>query len=265
MKNLSLIAAVAVLLIGNAAALIDATRNRSAVESEITLTTRELRYRRDPDNSGVELQLRWTNSNEQRWSYGENRLDQNAKPWFDEQKLRSIGFDCSVPASDQGAQEFYNRQIPRSAFVALEYNGPAWQAWLDAEQRRAEQAKARDYLENQLGSASRLVTIDIDRNPVTLRLRHPDRSSVLILPAVVQIWLNRAVSVPGRPAIPVRVGGLIQQIPSEIHVPRPLSREFEMLPKVAANQESTEDRYRVTLRFGRSLEPWVSRVELVRK
>ena len=47
-------------------------------------------------------------------------------------KLQELGFDCSVAPSDPKAESFYARQIPRTGFVALEYDGAAWQSWLES-------------------------------------------------------------------------------------------------------------------------------------
>jgi hypothetical protein len=58
----------------------------------------------------------------------------------------------------------------------------------------------------------------------------------------------------GRPARPARLSGFIQEIPSEIHVPRPFSDRLRAL-----NQNPRA--YRVRLRYGRLLEPWVTVVE----
>jgi hypothetical protein len=162
-------------------------------------------------------------------------------------------FDCRVDPSDKDASSLYYRQSARTAFVALEYDGPAWRSWIElndrilkAEQALAGQQPAVDYQRNE---TSRLVAIDAARDPSALRARHPDRSRVLIVPAVIRI----AVGAMLRPQTPPILTGYIQEIPSVIHVPRPYSDEFRATPR--------RNSYLVRLRYGQYLEPWVAGVE----
>jgi hypothetical protein len=64
MTNQSLIAAASLVLAANAIALIHAARNRTGhPETQVTLTERELRsFRQAEDNTGVTLNLMWTDS-----------------------------------------------------------------------------------------------------------------------------------------------------------------------------------------------------------
>ncbi len=253
MKSTSLLAAVAVILVANAAALIHAARNRSGTDSEVTLTSRELSYNHDPDDSGVDLQLRWTNWDNRFFSQSESQ-DQSPRTWLDVDKLQSLGFDCSVAASDPKAAEFYTRQLPRPAFVALEYDGPAWRNWLEANSQGKVYGTARL-------AFSHLLPIDASRDPKALRARHPDRKSVLILPTIIRIWLRSPLSLPNRPTSPARVTGQIEAFPATIHIPRPLSEDFRELPN-ATPFDRTEAQYQVKLRYGVLFEPWVIQVEV---
>jgi len=88
-----------------------------------------------------------------------------------------------APASAD-AGRFYERQRPRQAFVALETDGPAWRAWLEAWQNSAEAQQSG------IESRSRLLAIDADLDAGKLRVRNPDRTKVVILPAVVAITLT---------------------------------------------------------------------------
>lgn len=230
MKRLSLFAAGAVVLVADAFALIHAARNRAGQsDADIVLTNQDLTYVKDPDNSGVTLNLRWLSP---ATPYNEAGL------WSDRQMLRNLGFDCGVSPSDPRAAEFYARQLPRTAFVALEYNGPGWRSLPGAPE-------------------TRLVAIDAAPDPATLRSRHSDRQSVIVVPAVFQIWF-----VPALPAMrdePARAGhivGSIRQLPSAIHVPKPFSEKFR---GVASSPDGI---YRVHLRYGSLREPWVTGVEI---
>jgi hypothetical protein len=111
------------------------------------------------------------------------------------------------------------------------------------------------------------VAVDADLDAARLRGRHPDRSSVVILPAVVAVTLNAYPYPPLKPgAKPAwRIWGRIDEIPSVIHVPRPYSEAFR---KRGRNQGGALDQdvsYRVQLRYGSSLEPWVTGVAFTDK
>src|SRR5205823_8151934 len=125
MRNGSLIAAASVVLVANGFALVHAARNRSGEpDADVVLTDRELNYIKDSDDSGVALRLNWQNPNAGLYLApihdvkGEEDL---SFIWLDQQKLVSLGFDCSIAPSALRADEFYRRQRPRAVFVALEY------------------------------------------------------------------------------------------------------------------------------------------------
>jgi hypothetical protein len=222
MKNLSLLAAAAVVLIANTFALTHAANNRSGKpEAEIELTERELALASTPGDtdSSVTLSLRFTT------------VANGDPPWLDPQKLQLLGFDCTVSATDPAASEFYRRQIPRTAFVALEY------------------VSGSPVPEHQFS------VIDAAGDPARLRSLHPNRNKVIILPAVVHIYWSSAFPArdryPGRPAL---ISGNIQ-IPTAIHVPKPFSEGFR------GGSANSPKSYRVRLNYGRSLEPWVTSIE----
>src|ERR1700730_4972868 len=113
MKRGSLVAAAVVVLVANGFALLHAWRNRSGpVESDITLTQRELpkSYDKMDEDSGVALNLQWIDK--QGWS--------SLSPWLDQKILQEVGFDTRVAPSDKAASDFYARQRARRVFVALE-------------------------------------------------------------------------------------------------------------------------------------------------
>lgn len=255
MKAGSLIASFSVILLANAFALVHVARNRSgAPDAEVTLTDRELRYfsiSSQEDDSGVTLNL-------QRTDAGPYLTFQSPDQgyWFDEQVLRRLGFDCSVNPASADAQRFYQRQRPRRAFVAMEYDGPAWHAWLDAYQRYVDRARSlrpegAPFSGRDEPSRSHLVAIDADLDATRLRSRHPDRGAIVVLPAVVGI--NLVLPAPNT----VRGGllrGAIIELPSAIHVPRPFSEEFRRRAKQNLS-------YNVKLRFGSAFEPEVTGVD----
>jgi Domain of unknown function (DUF4824) len=246
MKRGSLVAAAVVVLVANGFALLHAWRNRSGpVESDITLTQRELlkSYDKMDEDSGVALNLQWIDK--QGWS--------SPSPWLDQKILQEVGFDTRVAPSDKAASDFYARQRARRAFVALEYDGPNWSKWIDQFEQQA-QAASRIYTPpgNQRETSTRLVAIDASGDVARLRARHPDRSSVIIVPAVIDIRVE-----PAAAKNPGRLYGSIQEIPSSIHLPLPFSDGFRRM-----SRDRNSAKYRVHLRYGAFLEPWIIAVEI---
>ena len=254
MKNISLLGAGSIVLLSSAFVLAHAARNRSGEpDAEIVLTERELYYYGDPDDSGVALTLRWVDPGSLRYSTALKPEEREPSIWLTRDKLTELGFDCSFDPAARDAYSFYGKQGARTAFLALEYDGPAWQRWIDLSERmtRAEQALTNqpppvDYQRQQ---STRLAAIDAAREAGVLRARHPDRNRVLIAPAVIRITLSGPYA-PGRTAY---LNGYIQEIPALIHVPRPYSDEFRATPRRSS--------YLVRLRYGRYLEPWVVGVQ----
>jgi Domain of unknown function (DUF4824) len=257
MKHASLLAAAAIVLVANTFALVHAWRNRSGpVETDITLTERELpmSYSLNEDGSGVSLDLRWLDP---AWaSFGWER----PALWLDQKALQELGFDTSVAASDDKATEFYQRQRARRAFVAVEYDGPAWRKHVEDAERQDQQRAELSHVNippHSHEAETHLVAIDASTDPVHLRARHPDRNSVIIVPAVVRIAVDPfSPASGGRPSRAARLSGSVQQIPSSIHVPRPFSDAFRRLPK-----DRSKVRYQGHLRYGASYEPWIVGVE----
>jgi len=257
MKRASLVAAAAILLVADAFALIHARWNRlGPPETDITLTERELPlgYNADEEDTSVTLDLRWMDIS---WeAFGQEQ----GPRWANPDILRELGFDTSVPPSDPRAIEFYNRQRPRRAFVALEYDGPAWQTHVKDTARQAREqgsgAQARLPLHTHDGE-TRLIVVDAGSAVARLRRRHPDRHSVMIVPAVVRITLELAARANGdQPARPARLSAAVQQIPASIHVPEPLSDLFRRWQR-----NPSQIKYRVRLLYGAENEPWVAAVE----
>lgn len=247
MKSKSLSAAAAIVLIANAFALEHAWRNRSGpVDADITLTERELAksWNSGDEDSGETLNLAWRNP----W------FPQLQRELLDQKALQELGFDTTVSPSDHEAAEFYRRQHSRRVFVALEYDGPAWHKWNDYLDRQDEElhGSINANMRGQRESSTHLVAIDASTNAAQLRARHPDRGSVIIVPAVVGISLA-----PGAIGLAQHVMGTIDDIPSEIHVPLAFSKGFGALPR------NGKARYRVHLRYGASLEPWIVGVEFM--
>ena len=171
--------------------------------------------------------------------------------WFDRAKLESIGFDCRRPATPENAHHYRTRP-PRAAYAALEYEGALWL-------RQVEQAPRtpRDPLLD-----SHLVPIDVDNDPAALRGRHPDPRAVAIVEATVAL---QYVANAGQP--PFLTGRVTSVLPPEINVPREWRGALEGLQSDAQPgiwpPPQHEPRFRVTVSWGKRLEPWITNVELL--
>ena len=230
MRRLGLLVAGAIILVTNAVALIEVALNRAGAPVEnIQLTERELPLDfREKEDTGVAVHLSW-----RRFSSVPDDVS-----WLNQTKLEELGFDY---AWAQRHPE--NPPSPRPAFVALEFDGPAWERWLkSAQQDRV----AKD-------GASRLVPIDVAKTPEPLLQKYQDRGKYLIVRGVVQLsaWTFQA---GGTPALPRLQPNISELLPGSIHVPRPLSDTLGNLPTATP---TASPRYTLTLSYGRSFEPWI--------
>ena len=271
-----LLSAFGLLIISNAFVLAHVAMNRSGEpDSEMQLTARELQYYGGrSDDSSVVLMLRWTNTAPE-YPPGPPR---DAPGWFDEKKLKELGFDLSIPAGSSKAARFYENLRSREVFVALEYEGPAWEAWLKDREPRLEtegsyapQVTLPDRIEIERQTTSRLITVDVARDAAELRRKYPDRKRVMILQALVRAKLEperrASLTAPLRPAY---LRGAITRLAIEsINVPQPLSRRLEGKSYSPWTYDGNRVKiqqlpYSVTLRVGSKYEPWVVDVNQLR-
>jgi len=272
-----LLAAVGLLIVSNAFVLAHVAMNRSGEpDSEMELNARELQYTGSrTDDSSVVLMLRWQNTAPE-YPTGTPMDDPG---WFDQKKLEELGFDLSIPAGSPKASRFYENSRSREAFVALEFEGPAWEAWLKDREPRLQTETSygplvtpQDRLEIERQTTPRLVSIDVARDPAALRRKYPDRKRVMILHALVRVKLEperrTSVAAPLRPAY---LRGAITRLAIEsINVPEPLSRQFDGQSSYSPYTYDGKQvkiqppTYAVTLRVGSKYEPWVVNVKALR-
>jgi hypothetical protein len=265
---------MALVVVVNGIVLAGVRYNRSGEpDAVVELTERELRLEApDQENSGVSLSLTLHREHE--------GLDR-AFPWFDREKLEELGFDCRTPPEASDAGQRYHRALPRRAWVVLEYEGPAWQAWRVAAKRRLGElaSKARETSDGndpvafeakrlawEISTGSRLFAIDAGSDPALLRRRHPDRRRCIITPALARIRLARD-SDEGALRQPVLAGYVERLLTDSIQVPRDCRgvlaslggspREYYFSGKP---EKFSIPRYRVTLAYGRRHEPWVAAI-----
>src|SRR5262249_23537741 len=148
---------------------------RGAPDAVLVLTQRELSVINNwTETTGVMLMLDWRH-----WNGDPGNPVTGSTAWFDEQKMRQLGFDLRVPANAPAAERLYAMQSPRHVYVALEYNGPAWERWWThyvAYQtgRPAGAAGELDaQIRNEEATMSRLMEIDAGLDPGALRQAHP--------------------------------------------------------------------------------------------
>lgn len=273
MKRIGLMAALALIVLVNVIVLAGVRYNRSgSPDAEVTLTERELHlWSHSKENSAMSLKLE-LHPDYDKWS--------EASPWFDRKKLEEIGFDCSVPFDAKDAALHYNKALPRRTFVVLEYEGKAWQAWLakqdehlkELEREVAQGREGKKPLEAERKrvawlkeSGSRLITIDAGNDAAGLRARYPDGTRYIITPAKVRMRLLPA-NTSNKLEKPILSGYVDDVLTETIHVPRnrqgvlaslkPDSQKFYY----GGARENFTPRYRVTLKYGRRHEPWITAV-----
>jgi hypothetical protein len=246
--------AALVVIVANAFALAGARLNRMGeTEAVLDLTERELRLPpREADNTAMVLRLEWTDL-QPRYP------DEDAPSWFDRAKLASIGFDTSLPVTRDYAAR-YRGMPPRSVYAVLEHDGDAWRRYADGlvSQKEKDAASRRP----------RLVLVDVGTDAAALRARYPDRRRTVIVPANAELRF-----VQPRTGAPFLKGHVSVVYPIELNVPKELRPILESLsPRTTSvadrqsgeTEPAGEPRYRVTVKWGRSLEPWIAGVERVK-
>lgn len=245
-----------------------AALNRSAEpEAVLELTERELRLPpKQADNTALALTLVF----ERPRPAGGRRLPREAG-WFDQAKLQSIGFDCRRPLTKEHAP-YYRTRLPRATYAALEFEGDLWRAQM-AEPvpdpvtapegtiaGRLPLEGLQDSLETRARS-SHLVAVDVDNDAAALRARHPDRRRVAVVEATAELLF---VDTAGQ--APFLAGRVMSVMPGDLSVPR------EWLTLLSGLQQTEqrvrpfpptphEPRYRVTVKWGKNLEPWIADVQ----
>jgi hypothetical protein len=258
--------AAIVVIVSNAFTLWAARANKAGEpEAVLELTERELRLpgTREADNTAMALRLEWTDLEPAWRGPGTER----APAWFGAAKLASIGFDTSLPVTRENAER-YRGMAPRAVYAVLENDGEAWRRYVDGLPNQLDKDTA--------STQTRLVLIDVGLDAAALRGRHPDRRRTVIVPATAGLSF-----VQPRSAEPFLKGRVNTVYPMELNVPKELRPALESLgpqsmkalarPGEAAPGRwegelalAGEPRYRVTVKWGRSLEPWVEGVERIK-
>jgi hypothetical protein len=291
MRRWGPVLAIACVLLVGAITLAGVARNRAGQpDADVVLTERELSLPQwlPEENTGVSLRIEWS---------GPGGAAQEDGAWLDRSKLESLGFDCRFPVEAPSAQEHYSRMLPREAVLVLEFDGEAAKRWIAATERQQSElmskiaeeadpaarekraADARKAVESARESATRLFVVDAGLDAAELRRRYPDRSTHVLAKGIVRIAADPAGA--EKLAKPARLHGRVNVLlVSAIQVPRDQRSLLDSLvasdrkAREAAKPETTPaaprprsgttphpPRYRVHVRWGHRLEPWIVAVE----
>ena len=267
----SLFAGLGLIVLVNAIALAGVAWNRSEqADSRLQVSERELSHSYPywrQDNSGIALHLihRWPNSKPNDYSYDSLRQ-------LSPEQMRALGFKVPKELNDESVRR-YRRQLDRDGLLVLEFNGPLYQQQLQKAAEQLEKSRAdlaavpdnkqlieshklaRETLQREQTSASRLFVIDAGSDLASLRARYPDRQRYAIVQGRFDAW---AWHDDGR----WQIGGSAQvPVAESINLPHRWHAVFAKLPRrpdTPGFPHSGGDRLlNAELAFGQRLEPWV--------
>lgn len=276
MRRAGLMGALGLVVLINGVVLAGVAWNRAGEpEATLVLTERELSMAWGPfrshENTGVALSLN------QAWAASSD--------WFDEAKLRELGFEPErYLAPDKTAVDWRKQPLPRRAYVVMEFDGPAWAALLQKKEQEIRDMPAqieagkqtRQQLEYEQGelermrnASSRLVAVDVGNDPEALRARYADTRRYLITAAEVHMSYIYQSESGGNGEKPVMRGHIGEILTGTIHVPARFHATLDEAIRKGSAMTShrpgypAEERphYQVTLYYGRRYEPWVVSIE----
>lgn len=270
---------IVLLLATNLVVLLGVASNRSGdPETLIALTERELQlpYWIHEENSGLSLRLVWRTigENKDNTDYCGNWI---SPTWFNAQKLRELGFTIEDTSSSDETSKRHKEQVPKEVFIVLEYNGEAYKEALRRAERALEKAKgalkatnedkelresfnkAKEQLERERISESRLFAIDAGLDARKLRAQYSDRARFIITPGIVEPTYFC------KDEKKEQFGYISKLSVENINVPLKLRNVFA---SILAHDKSPEcklspPRYTVELAYGSRFEPWIRSVHYV--
>lgn len=242
------------------------------------------------ENSGIALHLRWQSAEGWGRQGPYKEIHKSGDPcepgWLDQEKLKSLGFDVSQPAGTPEGKRHYDKELPREAFLVLEFNGPAYVRAVEAARKKLadQEALLKGYSSGKWGSVTgvqdevkylkreledieqsetRLFVVDAGLNAQTLRTRYPDIAKY----AIVHGEVKPGYFVCGEKNNVTVIRGSVQELSiTEINVPFRYRHQFEPLRRMFASGSLDEEKkgrahpYEVTLVYGQHLEPWIKEV-----
>jgi hypothetical protein len=293
MRRYGMSMAISLLIVVNAVVLGGIAYNRSGEPTTtITLTEREipLSYASysDRENTGLSLRLEWetVGTSPEGYSSPGKRRRNDKKEWFDKAKLESIGFNCSMPLDATGAEDHYQKMLPRKTYVVLEYEGAAWESWLaDAREELAESEREaqengiaqeklindREQFDLKYRTHSRLFLIDVANDSNALRRKYADKQRYLVLPAKVRMIFYQPMPFDDDfKEEPPRLQGEVSDILVDtLSVPkayRPILEKRLRRTQKHSDKYKPEDAsergpaYEATIHIGKRSEPWIASI-----
>jgi hypothetical protein len=213
--------------------------------SALTLTERELELN---DSAGAlredaprELKLNL------RYQHRDSPLEE--RNWLTEDRLRGLGFSLDVPVGAPEAQERYGRQPPRVAWIAFEYDGPAWMEI----SRRLQRQQSPDSIRRE-ADGSRLVAVDADLDVERLRQRHA--TGHLFVRAIIELVFGYHQQAP------LVYGRISSLTPSAVGVPHHFRPTLAGITRYLGNpaDRAPQPQYEVDLAIGSLGLPYVTDV-----
>jgi len=253
---------VALVVATNMAMLASARANRRGAADLLRVTQRELMDVPVSDrDSAVRVSLRYVQPSIPGWVgvWG------NPGYSLDRSRLTALGFACLAP-SDPAKSYSTACGLPRRAFVALEYDGPAWHDVRAAYLRQLEETRSKTQaqgrysevkrLEDLANFGTRFVAIDVSLDAAALRRAHPE-PGVVILPVVVRALLSPKYNAPASDTV---MTGTIELLTTSLLVP---ARDRHLVPPTSSYQLEQPPQYAVDLAIGSHHEPWIQSIAAI--
>lgn len=264
---------LALVVLTNAVALSGVAYNRSGEpQATLRLTERELQIPYwswpDNDNSGIDLRLRWRVHDTYADEENNARYWDRTGAWLTGEKLRSLGFDVSTAVTEFEVDSRAT-EPSRDVFLVVEYDGAAYQGVLEHCRKRLQRAiaetgtsvaqeppearvrAAKERLDGEERSESRLFVIDASLDAAALRARYPERDKYAIVRGRIELVFGTL----SKSSVLGRVAGL--EIES-IRVPYAHRSIVEPFVEGGSYADTPNDpRFAATVSFGQRFEPWI--------
>ncbi len=241
------LAAIATVIVSNLALFATAFYNRSGDQlREISLSQRELPLLR-PGYESSNLSFGLT------WNIEQNDLSKfsHYPAWLDTAKLISLGFD------PESLEAKTSRNDERQVFLALEFNGNAYQRTLERAQKHLLEAsevkrkRAEEQFRHWQTTASRLFVIDADVTLDTLKARYTDQPNIIFIKGIVSARYSSYIK-----AVTAYIDTSRKV---KVNMPLPIRQALGITMDAIKNSDEKlfSLEYDVVLAFGLRLEPWI--------
>ena len=264
----ALAAALGLVGVVNAFVLCGVAYNRSGHEAVLELTERELAIDKgNQEDTGMQL-----------------RLDSSESMSWSREKVSRLGFDADLLV------RLEDHSMPsKRMFALLEYDGAAWQKWLDENEKeilklredrrrgKTDEKEFKEELQKRLLDEeiqSKLFVVDVGLDARSLWEAHPDTKRYAVVPCLVSVSAyisEKNEKDMGNTADPNEsrtvYSGSVRLLLNEFHVEEGERSFFQPLANTDKSywinrgdsrlRDHWDPRYKVTLAFGKRHEPWI--------